>query len=62
MLRAAAAQMGVMYCSSSLLTTQVNPQANTTTPRSNRALRRVSTASDMMGDGIREAVVKEDRL
>ena len=41
-LRAATAHKGVMYCSSSLLTTQVKPQASTTTVSNARACRRES--------------------
>ena len=41
-LRAATAHKGVMYCSNSLLTTQVKPQASTTTASSASAWRRES--------------------
>ena len=54
MLRAAAAQIGVMYCNSSLLTIQVKPQASTTTPSSSKAWRRESAVVDMAGGSIRE--------
>ena len=63
-LRAATAQTGVMYCSSSLLTTQVKPQASTTTTSRDRALRRDRISAGMadVANGKRTAPTIEVRL